>query len=50
MLREITIKNFKSICEEQTFSMEAYAKRVNEHSDHITTLNGVTLLRIASIY
>ena len=50
MLKEITIKNFKSFNEEVTFSMEADVERVSEFPEHVEILNDNHLLKIASLY
>lgn len=50
MLKEITIKNFKSINDEVTFSMEADYERVSEMDDHIINVNNNKLLKVASMY
>lgn len=50
MLRELSIQNFKSIGHEITFSMEADVERVHEFPEHILPINGVSLLRVASMY
>lgn len=50
MLKEITIKNFKSYKKEVTFSMEADLDKVSEYEDHIVEINDNKLLKIASFY
>lgn len=51
MLKEVTIKNFKSINNELTFSMEADCERVSEYEDsHIIDINGSKLLKVTSMY
>lgn len=50
MLRELTISNFKSIGPEVTFSMEADVERVSELPNHVISVNGVNMLRVASMY
>ncbi|MBQ9457210.1 MAG: ATP-binding protein [Bacilli bacterium] len=50
MLKEFTIKNFKSINQEATISMEADVERVSEHPEHITYIRGNALLRVCSMY
>ncbi len=50
MLKEFTIKNFKSINDEITLSMEADVDRVSEHPEHIKRCNEANLLRVASMY
>ena len=50
MLKEITVQNFKSICNETTLSLEADHKRVNELKEHLVDINGEKLLRVCSIY
>lgn len=50
MLKEFTIKNFKSYKNEVTFSMEADYDRVNEHKEHVVSLNDNKLLKVASMY
>lgn len=50
MLRELSITNFKSFGKETLFSMEADIKRVNEHKNHIITMNGIPLKRVTSLY
>ena len=50
MLKEFTIKNFKSINEEVTFSMEADIDRVSEHPNHIISIRNNHLLRVCSMY
>jgi AAA15 family ATPase/GTPase len=50
MLKEISVKNFKSFCQEQTFSMEADASTVGEHPEHIIEVNGSSILKVTSIY
>ena len=44
MLKEMTIKNFKSINKEITFSMEADIERVSEYPQHIIDINNNKLL------
>ena len=50
MLKELTIKNFKSIHSEITFSMEADLERVSEFKEHVEDINGNNLLKVASMY
>lgn len=50
MLKEFTIRNFKSFNDETTFSMQADSKKVHEHANHIVTMNNNKLLKIASVY
>lgn len=50
MLKEITIKNFMSINEEITFSMEADVDRVSEHKDHVISINNNDILKVSSMY
>lgn len=50
MLKELTVKNFKSFKNETTLSMEADYKRVLEYPEHIVNINDNKLLKIASIY
>lgn len=50
MLKELTIKNFKSYKNEVTFSMEADYDRVNEHKDHVVMVNDNKILKVASMY
>ena len=50
MLKEMTIKNFKSINKEITFSMEADIERVSEYPQHIIDINNNKLLKVASMY
>ena len=50
MLKEFSIKNFKSINEEVTFSMEADIERVSEFPSHIVQIRDNSLLRVCSMY
>ena len=50
MLKEITIKNYKSFNDEVTFSMEADVDRVSEHPDHVVKIADNSLLKVASVY
>ena len=50
MLKEITIKNFRSYKNETTFSMEADYNRVSEHKNHCCDICGNKLLKVSSIY
>lgn len=50
MLKEITIKNFKSYNNEVTFSMEADYERVSEHENHIVDISNNKLLKVTSMY
>lgn len=51
MLKEFRIKNFKSINEEQIFSMEACPKKeVSEYPDHVLNIHGERLLKVSSFY
>lgn len=50
MLKEVAIKNFKSINQEIVFSMEADTERVSEYKEHIININGNNLLKTASMY
>lgn len=51
MLKEITIKNFKSFADETTFSMEADLNRVSEYaSEHITKNADCNILKVTSMY
>ena len=52
MLKEISIRNFKSINEEQLFTMEAAPKsEISEYYDsHVVDIFGEKLLKISSIY
>ena len=50
MLKEITVKNFRSFNEEVTFTMEADVERVSEHPEHVETINDNFLLKVASVY
>ena len=50
MLKEFSIKNYKSINEEVTFSMEADVDRVSENPSHIIHLRDNALLRVGSMY
>ena len=50
MLKELSVKNFKSINEELFFTMEADYERVSEYPEHIVDINGNKLLKVASMY
>lgn len=50
MLKELSVKNYKSINQEILFSMEADTERVSEHPKHIININNNKLLKIASMY
>lgn len=51
MLKEFRVANFKSIRNEQTFTMEACSKNeVSEYPDHVVEKGGNRLLKVASIY
>ena len=50
MLKEITIKNFRSFNEEVTFTMEADCERVSEFKNHIVEKCNNKLLKVSSIY
>lgn len=50
MLKELTVRNFKSFNEEATFSMEADVERVSEYPEHVESINDNNLLKIASFY
>ena len=50
MLKELIIKNFKSIRDEIFFTMEADSERVSEFSNHIIDCNNNKLLKVASMY
>ncbi len=50
MLKELTIKNFRSFKEEVIFSMEADNDRVSEHLDHIIDICNNKILKVASMY
>ncbi len=50
MLKEITIKNYKSFNDEVTFSMEADVERVSEHPDHVVQIADNSLLKVSSVY
>ena len=51
MLKEFRVSNFKSIQEEQTFTMEACPKTVvSEYPEHVTNIDGERLLKVSSIY
>ena len=50
MLKEFSIKNFKSFKEETLFSMEADIERVSEFENHIVNINRNNLLKVASMY
>ena len=50
MLKELSVKNFKSINEELFFNMEADYERVSEYPEHIVDINGNKLLKVASMY
>lgn len=50
MLKEFTVKNYKSINEEVTLSMEADIERVSEHPSHVVDVQGNSLLRVCSVY
>lgn len=49
MLKEITIKNFKSFKNETFFSMEA-SNNVSEHPNHLIKMCDTDLLKITSVY
>ena len=50
MLKEFSIKNFKSINEEVTLSMDADFDRVSEYQNHIINIRNNHLLRLCSMY
>ena len=51
MLKEFRVKNFKSINQEQIFSMEACPqKEVSEYPGHVLNINGNRLLKVSSFY
>ena len=50
MLKEITIKNFKSIKDEIFFTMEADSDRVGEYKNHYVKTNDNDILRTSSMY
>lgn len=50
MLKEITIRNFRSFNEEVTFSMEADSERVSEFKNHLVDICDNKLLKVSSIY
>ena len=50
MLKELTIKNFRSYKNEATFSMEADYNRVREHKEHCYDICDNKILRTSSIY
>lgn len=51
MLKEFRIKNFRSINEEQTFTMEACPDSVvSEFPEHVIHYKGESLLRVSSMY
>lgn len=50
MLKEITIKNFKSIKDEIFFTMEADSDRVGEYKNHYVETNNNSILRTSSMY
>ena len=50
MLKEISVKNFRSINEEILFSMEADIERVSEHSNHIINICDNSLLKVSAMY
>jgi AAA15 family ATPase/GTPase len=50
MLKEISVKNFKSFNQEQTFSMEADTSNVHEHPEHLMNVNGSKILKVSSLY
>ena len=50
MLKEIAIKNFRSINNEVFFTMEADIDRVSEHNDHIESICNNQLLKVTSMY
>ncbi|MBO4737219.1 MAG: ATP-binding protein [Bacilli bacterium] len=51
MLKEFRVTNYKSIREEQVFTMEACpAKLVSEYQDHVIKAGKERLLKVASIY
>ena len=51
MLKEFSVKNYKSFKDEMIFTMEADIDNVSEHSDHlISTKHGDNLLKLGSIY
>ena len=51
MLKELRVRHFKSIDEEQVLSMEACPqKEVSEHPEHVLNIGGQRLLKVASFY
>ena len=51
MIKEFRVRNFKSIDEEQVFSMEACPqKEVSEHPEHVMNAGDQRLLKVASFY
>jgi len=50
MLKEIEIKNYKSIKESLLFSMEADVDRVSEYKEHVVNIGSEKLLKVSSMY
>lgn len=50
MLKEFSVKNFRSINDEITLSLEADTERVSEYKNHIININDNKILKIASMY
>ena len=50
MLKEISIKNFKSFNDEVLFSMEADVDRVSEFPDHLVKQGENSILKVTSLY
>ena len=50
MLKEMTIKNFRSFNQEETFSMEADIDRVSEHNEHVVDVCDNHILKVSSMY
>lgn len=51
MLKEIAIENFKSINDEQLFSMEACPKnQISEFPNHVVTIGDQEILKVSSVY
>lgn len=51
MFKEFRITNYKSINQEQIFTMEACPRNeVSEHEDHVVEINGQRILKVASLY
>ena len=50
MIKELLIKNFRSINNELLISMDADIDRVSEFPNHIIKINNNNLLKIASMY